>query len=94
MATPAFQRARKRIPSRTNVSCTKGVPMNCENTCCGDAGLLRSTITSFAGELPGSMRGSRRAYVHTPISAVCTPASVSAFAKRSEELRLAGFVRL
>jgi hypothetical protein len=53
--------------------------MICENTCCGDTGLLRSTMTSLAGDTPGSMHRKPYSFPFTrPISAVCTPAFVSA----------------
>src|ERR1700716_903269 len=80
MATPSFQSARKRRPSRRKVSCTYGRPSTRVNTSRGAVGVLRSTITIRAGEpAAGSIQRNPYSVPPTrPTSAVCTPGDVLA----------------
>ncbi len=88
---PAFHPAVKRMPSRTNTSWVKGLPVCWVHTSRGLAGLDRSTVTTEPRPVTD-----KKAYSRPPTratSAVWTPAWVLAEECRAISRGLRGSVR-
>src|SRR5690554_6442049 len=75
IVSPSFHSAVNSSPSRTNTSCTNGLPIGRTSTSCGAVGSVRSTTTSCAG-IGFTARNAYSRPSTRPSFTVCTPFSV------------------
>src|SRR5690606_28363756 len=92
IVSPSCHSAVNSSPSRTNTSCTNGLPIGRTSTSCGVVGSVRSTTTSCAG-LGFTARNAYSRPSTRPSFTVCTPFCVLGTWKRESCRGRAGSLR-